>query len=67
MPRQKSDAPAYRYHISGQARVTLEDKDFLLGEYDSPQSKAKYYALLAQYNANGKKAPVTIPESLRIA
>ncbi len=57
MARQKSDAPSYRYHISGQARVTLDGRDFLLGEYNSPGSKAKYYALLAEYNANGKRAP----------
>jgi integrase len=61
MPRQKSDAPAYRYHISGQGRVTLDGRDFLLGEFDSPQSKAKYYALLAEYNANGKKMPDDTP------
>ena len=57
MPRPRSDAPAYRYHISGQARVTLDGKDFFLGEFDTPQSKAKYYALLAEYNANGKRMP----------
>lgn len=57
MPRQKSGAPTYRYHISGQGRVALGGWDFLLGEFDSPQSKAKYYALLAVYNANGKKMP----------
>ena len=49
--------PAYRYHISGQARVTLDGKDFYLGEYDTPASRAKYFALLAEYNANGQRAP----------
>ncbi len=59
MPRSKSDQPGYRYHVSGQAVVTFCSKNFYLGEYDSPDSKAKYYALLAEYNANGK---VSAPE-----
>ncbi len=64
MARQKSDAPSYRYHISGQACVTLDGRDFLLGEYNSPASKAKYYALLAEYNANGKRASEIEPTQL---
>jgi integrase len=57
MPRNRASMPAYRYHISGQARVTLDGKDFYLGEFDSPESKARYFALLAEYNENGKRAP----------
>ncbi len=57
MSRPKLDAPSYRYHISGQARVTLDGKEFFLGEFNSPESKAKYYALLAEYNANGQSMP----------
>lgn len=57
MPRQRAAMPAYRYHISGQARVTLDGQDFYLGEYDSPESQVRYYALLAEYTANGKRAP----------
>jgi integrase len=49
--------PAYRYHVSGQAVVTLAGKDFYLGIHDSPESRARYFALLSQYNANGKRAP----------
>ncbi|TWU27924.1 tyrosine-type recombinase/integrase [Novipirellula artificiosorum] len=64
MPRPKVDAPAYRYHISGQARVTLDGRDFFLGEYDSPESKAKYFTLLAEYNANGKTMPIATPRQL---
>ncbi len=60
MPRRKLDAPAYRYHISGQARATLEDKDFLLGECDSPQSKAMHYAPFAEYSATLKKTPLAV-------
>ncbi len=64
MARQRIDAPAYRYHISGQARVTLAGKDFFLGKFGSPESKAKYYALLAEYNANGKRVPQSTPAQL---
>ena len=57
MPRRKSEAPGYRYHVSGQAVVTFCGKNFYLGEFNSPESRAKYYALLAEYHANGMKAP----------
>ena len=57
MPRKKSDAPSYRYHISGQAVVTFDAKNYYLGTYDSPESKARYYALLNEYHANGMCIP----------
>ena len=57
MPRPKNDVPRYRYHVSGQARVTLDGRDFYLGEYDSPQSRAKYRLLVSQYLANDYKLP----------
>jgi integrase len=57
MPRPKSAQPAYQYHVSGQAKVRLADVDFYLGKHGTPESYARYYALLAEYNANGKVAP----------
>ncbi|MCS7466114.1 site-specific integrase [Stieleria sp. ICT_E10.1] len=57
MARPRSKMPAYRYHVSGQAVVTLAAKDFYLGEYDSPESRARYFSLLAEYNSNGQQAP----------
>lgn len=57
MPRKKSAAPAYCYHISGQARVNLDGKTFYLGDHGSKESWARYYALLAEYNANGQSMP----------
>ena len=57
MPRKKSPHPAYQFHVSGQAVVRLDYKDFYLGKHGSPESWAKYYALLAEYNSNGMKAP----------
>jgi hypothetical protein len=55
-PPRKS-MPDYRYHISGQAVVTLDGKDFYLGPHDSAESRSKYFALIQEYNANGLKAP----------
>lgn len=57
MPRQKSAQPAYQFHVSGQALVRLDYKDFYLGQHGTPESYARYYSLLAEYNANGRKAP----------
>src|SRR6056297_1729939 len=57
MPRRKSVAPGYRYHVSGQAVVTFCGKNFYLGPFDTPESRAKYHALLAEYHANGMTAP----------
>lgn len=57
MPRPKSTAPKYQFHISGQAVVRLDHKDFYLGKHGTPESYARYYALLSEYNSNGMKAP----------
>ena len=57
MPRSRSKQPAYQYHVSGQAKVRLDSKDFYLGKHGTPESYARYYSLLAEYNANGKTAP----------
>lgn len=59
MPRPRSSMPAYRFHVSGQAVVTLAGKDFYLGPHDSPESRARYFELVQEYNANGKIAPDT--------
>ncbi len=55
--------PSYRRHSSGQARVTINGKDHLLGPYGSPQSKEAYGRLIAEYSASG--APKTFGESSR--
>lgn len=57
MARSRSEQPAYMYHTSGQARVRLGYKMFYLGKHGSPESYARYYSLLAEYNANGKELP----------
>ncbi len=54
MPR-RNHVPAYRLHKqSGQAVVTLPDglggrKDFLFGPFNSPESRAEYARLLAEW------------------
>jgi hypothetical protein len=63
MPRPKSLQPFYRFHVSGQARVTLDGRDYFLGKHGTPESWAKYHALLAKYVANG----LTMPEVERLA
>lgn len=45
--------PSYRKHSSGQARVTINGKDYLLGSYGSPASKEAYGRLIAEYGASG--------------
>ncbi len=57
MARPRTKQPAYRYHVSGQAVVTLGGKDFYLGKHDSPESHAKYHRLVGDYVANGLVAP----------
>ena len=45
MHPSKSPAPVYRYHLSGNAQVTLCGKDFYLGPHGSPESYSRYQAL----------------------
>jgi hypothetical protein len=60
---RRNHIPAYRLHKqSGQAVVTLPDglggrRDFTLGEYGSPESRAEYARLLAEWEANGRRLP----------
>ncbi|QDT06887.1 site-specific tyrosine recombinase XerC [Rubripirellula lacrimiformis] len=67
MARPRSPQPAYQYHVSGQAKVRLGYDDFYLGKHGSPESYARYYALLSEYNANGKVAPVRGKDVMRQA
>jgi integrase len=60
MPKLKeSTLPAYRLHKqSGQAVVTLNGRDHLLGKHDSAASRAEYNRLLAEWIAADRRAPV---------
>lgn len=47
--------PSYRLHKpSGQAVVTLSDKDHYLGPHGSPESRAAYERLIAEWLASGR-------------
>ncbi len=46
--------PSYRKHSSGQARVTLNGRDFLLGPYDSPESHVAYRKIIGEWLASSK-------------
>lgn len=61
MPRRKSASPAYQFHVSGQARVSIDGRDYYLGKHGTPESYARYHAMLAAYNANGMKMPEAVP------
>jgi hypothetical protein len=61
MPKK---VPAYRQRKdSDQAVVTLLDvvtrqrRDYWLGTFDTPQSRQRYYRLIAQWEANGRTLP----------
>ena len=62
MPR-RNHTPKYRLHKQcGQAIVTLPDgqggrRDFTLGEFGSPESRAEYTRLLAEWEANSRRLP----------
>ncbi len=56
MPRPRSLQPAYRKHATGQGVVTLDGKDHYLGRHGTPESVARYNALLADW-LGGKLAP----------
>jgi integrase len=57
MPR-KPRIPSYRRHASGQARVTLNGIDHLLGRYGSNESREAYNRLIAEWLAGRDTPPM---------
>jgi integrase len=58
MPRLTKKLPAYRLHKpSGRAVVTLGGKQHYLGAWNSPESKAEYRRLIAEWLASGRGRP----------
>jgi integrase len=55
---KQTKVPRYRRHTSGQARVTLNGKDHLLGPYDSEESREEYDRLIAKWLANKRQPPI---------
>src|SRR5947209_15873084 len=50
--------PSYRLHKpSGQAVVTLSGRDHYLGKYGSPESRAAYERLVAEWLASRRRPP----------
>lgn len=57
MPRLKANqVPSYRLHRqSGQAIVTLNGRDILLGAHNSTESRSAYQRYIAEWLANGRQ------------
>jgi hypothetical protein len=62
MPKLSDNrVPSYRLHKqSGQAIITLDGRDVCLGKFGSPQSKAQYNRLLAEWLANDRSLPTPV-------
>lgn len=57
-PYQSPQLPSYRLHrATGQAVVTLSGQDHYLGKHGSPESKAKYRRLIAEFVKAGFRIP----------
>jgi integrase len=60
---RRTTVPSYRLHKqSGQAVVTLPDglggrRDVLLGLHGTPESRAEYARVIAEWEANGRRLP----------
>ena len=52
--------PSYRLHKpSGQAVVTINGQDVYLGKFNSPESRAEYDRVIAEWLGNGRQSLVT--------
>ena len=52
--------PSYREHKpSGQAVVTLGGRDVYLGKHGTPESRAEYDRVIAEWLANGRQIPAS--------
>ena len=71
MPR-KPRIPGYRRHSSGQARVTLNGEDHLLGPFGSAESKEAYRQFIAEWLERGRtsgkieKEPLSVNEVILV-
>jgi len=53
--------PTYRKHSSGQARVSINGRDYLLGRYGSKESKVKYNRLVGEWIASDQSKSFGVP------
>jgi integrase len=59
MPKLHNGVPKYRKHKqSGQAIVTLNGRDYLLGPHNTQASKTKYDRLIAEWLASDRRIPI---------
>lgn len=54
MSNSNSSVPKYRKHASGQARVTINGRDYYLGPWRSRVSINEYDRIIAEYLASGR-------------
>ncbi len=54
--------PGYRRHSSGNARVSINGRDYMLGKYASKESKQKYNRLKAEWYASNQSKSFGVPE-----
>jgi hypothetical protein len=63
MARKPNVFPSYLLHKqSGQARVRIDGKDFLLGEFGSEESRIRYGELIAKHAGGVQIDPFTKPK-----
>lgn len=65
MPRLTSLLPKYRKHASGQARVTINGRDYLLGPHGTRASKLEYDRVIAEYLASGRSGSFGLSQGSR--
>jgi hypothetical protein len=59
--RRRAALPRYRLlKTSGRAVVTLNGRDFYLGQHNSKASKDQYERLIAEWLANGRRLPADV-------
>jgi hypothetical protein len=69
MSKRPQRTPSYCLHkASGQAVVRIDGVDHYLGKYGSPESKAEYDRLIAEWLGNGRRlSPPTVADGLTVA
>jgi integrase len=63
MARPKAAVPSMRFHLSGQAVVSIAGRDFYLGKHNSPEALARYAVLIADY----QRGEFSLPAGYSIA
>ena len=60
MPKLTQSNPKYRRHrASGQARVTLDGRDYYLGPFGTKASKNEYDRIVGEWLAGGRRLPAS--------